>query len=154
MELTLSLDEAVTLLHTSGMLPDAVTDLAGTDGAVTGKVRVQDLPNLSGAVRAATRLAGTVGVQITDRGVVGRTWTLALRASHPMVPLDLSGLVTDFVQGALVEHHVPGVVARAEGGETLVEIDLDAALGSFGAQVRVDSVAIGAQIALRASTRT
>ncbi|MBU4213384.1 MAG: hypothetical protein KJ792_01860 [Actinobacteria bacterium] len=154
MELTLSLDEAVSLLRASGTLPDAVTDLAGEDGAVTGKVRVQDLPNLSGAVKAATRLAGTVGVQIHDRGLVARTWTLALRASHPLVPLDLSGLVTEFVQGALVEHRVPGVVARAEGGETLVDVDLDAALGSAGEHLRVDSVVIGAQIVLRASVRS
>lgn len=147
----MSLDEAVTLLRASGALPDAVTDLVGEGSLVTGKVRVQDLPNLSGAVKAATRLAGTVGVQVADRGVVGRTWTLAVRASHPMIPLDLSGLVTEFIESSLASHHVPGVGARAQGGETLVTVDLDAVPGPFGEHVRVDAVTVGARIVVRAS---
>lgn len=142
------LDEAVTALRTAGVLPSAVTDIAGEDGAVTGKVRVQDLPDLPGPLRAATRLAGPVGARIEDRGVAGRTWTVSVRASHPLVPLDLSSFVTDYVRGALAERRVAGVTARSAGGETLVEVDLDAALGPVGRMLRVQSVHLGRQVVL------
>jgi hypothetical protein len=145
------LSEAVSVLRSSRALPAAVTDVEGADGAVTGRIRVQDLPDLPGPLRAATRLAGPVGVRIEDRGLAGRSWTLAVRASHPLVPLDLSSFVTDYLRGALAERHVAGVSVRAEAGQTLVEVDLDVALGPAARLVRVDRVELGEQIVLHAA---
>jgi hypothetical protein len=159
MELTLPLDEAVTLLRTAGLLPSAVTDVRGEAAAVTAKVKVDDLPGVPRAVRTMARFAPPADARIDDGGLVGRTWTLSVLVSHPMIPLDVSSFVTDAVRGQLAKAPAGVASARTEAGRTVIGVDLDrlAALlptllpAAKGLRVRVDGASLGAQLRLVAT---
>lgn len=158
MELTLGLDEALTLARTADAVPDAVTDVRGEARTVRAQVKVHELPGVPGAVRMATKLAGPVEVRVEDRAVAGRRWTVAVVASHPMLRMDLSAFVTDAVRKQLGKLP-PGVATvYSQDGATFVEVDLDR-LGPLvgeafpavrGLQVRVDDVMLGDHLRLSA----
>lgn len=159
MELTLGLDEALTLARTVDALPGAVTDVTGEAGVVRAQVKVHELPGVPGAVRMATKLAGPVDVRVEDRAVTGRTWTVAVVASHPVMRMDLSGFVTDAVRGQLSKLPARVATVHTSEGATLVEVDLDR-LGPLvgqvlpaarGLQVRVDGVSLGDRLHLTAT---
>lgn len=157
MELTLTLDEALTVVRTLGLVPDGVEDVRAAGRTVTARVAVHELPGVPAAVRLATRLAGPVDARVEDLGVEGRTWRLSVEVRHPLAPLDLSGFVTEAVRGAATSHLPPGVVAVASlEGTTRVAVDLDA-LGArvvaprVGLPVRVEDVALGERIHVRAT---
>lgn len=159
MELTLALDEALTLARAADAIPSAVTDVQGRAREVRARVKVHELPGVPGAVRMATRLAGPVDVRVEDRGVAGRTWRVAVVATHPAVRLDLSGFVTDAVRGQLTRLP-PGVATvHTQDGATVVEVDLDR-LGPLvgeafgparGLRARVDDVELGDRLRLAAT---
>ncbi len=155
MELSLPLREAVDVLTATGILPPAVTDVRADGRAVLARVRVDELPGVPGAVRALGRLAPPADARIDDRGVSGRTWTLALYVSHPLLPVDVSGFVTEAVRAQLAKAPTTVARVRSEAGRTLVEVDLDAAAGMLplpvGAHVRVETVALGETVRLTAS---
>lgn len=159
MELTLGLDEALTLARAADALPPAVTDVRGEPRLVRAQVKVHELPGVPGAVRMATKLAGPVDVRVEDRGVTGRTWTVAVVASHPVVRMDLSGFVTESVRGQL-RKLPPGVAtAHTQDAATVVEVDLDrlgplvgeAFPAARGLALRVDQVALGDALRLTAT---
>jgi len=156
MELTLRLDEALSLARAADAIPSAVTDVRGEDHLVRAQVKVHELPGVPGAVRMATKLAGPVDVRVEDRGVTGRTWRVALVASHPVLRLDLSGFVTDAVRGQLAKLPPAVATAHTQDGATVVEVDLDR-LGPLvgellpaarGLRLRVDDVALGDHLRL------
>lgn len=159
MELRIPLDEAVGALRTTGTLPGAVREVHGEAKAVLARVAVHELPGVSGAVRAATRFTGPVDVRVDDQGISGRTWTLVVHASHPVVRLDLSGFVTDAVRSALASAPAGLASVHSADGRTVVEVDLDAAAAlvplllpaAQGLHVRVDEVSLGATVLLRAT---
>ena len=155
MELSLPLREVVDLLTATGILPPAVTDVRAEGAAVLARVRVDELPGVPGVVRALGRLAPPADARIDDRGVAGRTWTLVLGVHHPLVPVDISGFVTEAVRAQLAKAPAAVARARSEGGRTLVEVDLDALPGLLplppGARVSVEDVALGETVRLRAS---
>jgi len=159
MELTLGLDEALTLARAADALPSAVTDVRGEARLVRAQVKVHELPGVPGAVRMATRLAGPVDVRVEDRGVTGRAWRVAIVASHPVMRMDLSGFVTEAVRGQLVKLP-PGVATvHTQEGATVVEVDLDrlgplvgeAFPAARGLQVRVEDVTLGDRLHLTAT---
>ncbi|UZN02893.1 hypothetical protein [Cellulomonas sp. S1-8] len=161
MELTLGLDEALTLARAADAIPSAVTDVRGEARLVRAQVKVHELPGVPGAVRMATRLAGPVDVRVEDRGVTGRTWQVAVVASHPVLRMDLSGFVTDAVRGQLGKLP-PGVATvHTAGGATVVEVDLDrlgplvgeAFPAARGLALRVDDVELGDRLRLAATVR-
>ncbi|GIG40765.1 hypothetical protein [Cellulomonas phragmiteti] len=159
MELTLGLDEALTLARAADAIPSAVTDVRGEDRRVLAQVKVHELPGVPGAVRMATKLAGPVDVRVEDRGITGRTWGLAVVASHPVMRMDLSGFVTDALRKQLAQLP-PGVASvHTREGATLVEVDLDR-LGPLvgemlpaaqGLRLRVDDVSLGDRLRLSAT---
>ena len=159
MELTLGLDEALTLARAADALPAAVTDVHGEDRAVRAQVKVHELPGVPGAVRMATRMAGPVDVRVEDRGLTGRTWRAAVVASHPVLRTDLSGFVTEAVRGQLAKLP-PGVATvSTEQGASVVDVDLDR-LGPLvgellpaarGLRLRVDDLTLGSLLRLRAT---
>ncbi len=154
MELSLPLREAVDVLTAMGVLPGAVTDVRAQGAAVLARVRVDELPGVPGAVRAVARLAPAADARIDDRGVVGRTWTLALEVRHPLLPIDVSGFVTDAVRAQLAKAPAGVAQARWEANRTLVEVDLDALPGLLpippGVAVVVQDVALGETVRVRA----
>ena len=159
MELTLGLDEALTLARAADAIPTAVTDVRGEPRLVRAQVKVHELPGVPGAVRMATKLAGPVDVRVEDRGVTGRTWRVAVVASHPVLRMDLSGFVTEAVRGQLTKLP-PGVAtASTHEGATLVDVDLDRLgplvgetfPGARGLLVRVDDVELGDRLRLTAT---
>lgn len=159
MELTLPLDEAVLLLRAAGAVPAAVTDVRGEATAVVAKVKVDQVPGVPGAVRTMARFAPPADARIDDQGVTGRVWTLSAHVTHPMLPVDVSGMVTDAVRRQLAKAPAGLASARAEGGRTVVEVDLDALAGVLprllpaarDLTVRVDAVSLGAELRLTAS---
>jgi len=159
MELTLGLDEALTLARAADAIPSAVTDVRGEDHLVRAQVKVHELPGVPGAVRMATRLAGPVDVRVEDRAVTGRTWRIAVVASHPVLRLDLSGFVTEAVRGQLAKLPAGVATVSTQDGATVVEVDLDR-LGPLvgeafpparGLRVRVDDVELGERLRLTAT---
>ena len=159
MELTLGLEEALTLARAADVLPPAVTDVRGEDRLVRAQVKVHELPGVPGAVRMATRMAGPVDVRVEDRGVAGRTWRVAVVASHPVLRMDLSPFVTDAVRGQLAKLPAGAATVATQDGATVVEVDLDR-LGPLvgellpaarGLRLRVDDAALGSRLHLRAS---
>lgn len=159
MELTLGLDEALSLARAADALPPAVTDVRGEDRLVRAQVKVHELPGVPGAVRMATRMAGPVDVRVEDRGVTGRTWRVAVVASHPVLRMDLSTFVTDAVRGQLAKLPAGAATARTQEGATVVEVDLDR-LGPLvgellpaarGLRLRVDDATLGSRLHLRAT---
>ncbi|MBD7917524.1 hypothetical protein H9657_04425 [Cellulomonas sp. Sa3CUA2] len=159
MELTLGLDEALTLARAADAIPSAVTDVRGSDRLVQAQVKVHELPGVPGAVRMATRLAGPVDVRVEDRGVTGRTWSVAVVASHPVMRMDLSGFVTEAVRGQLGKLP-PGVATvHTHEGATVVEVDLDrlgplvgeALPAARALPVRVDDLTLGDRLRLTAT---
>lgn len=159
MELTLGLDEAVTLARAADALPAAVTDVRGADRRVDAQVKVHELPGVPSAVRMATKLAGPVDVRVEDRGVTGRTWQVAVVASHPVMRMDLSGFVTEAVRGQLGKLPAGVATARTQDGATLVEVDLDRLAplvvdrlpAARGLRLRVEDVTLGSTLRLAAS---
>ena len=99
MELTVPITEAVAVLRATDTLPTAVTNVTGRGSSVLASVNVHELPGVAGAVKTAARFAGPFEAQLDDRGIAGRTWTLELRVSHPVLRFDLSSFVTGAVQG-------------------------------------------------------
>jgi hypothetical protein len=163
-EVTLALDEAVTLARASGRLPDAVADVRGDGRVVQARVRLRELTGLPGAARAAARLVDAVDARLEDRGVSGRTWTVALQLVHPMLRAVLAGFVTDALRGWLakaldgvVSSSVEVAVVRTEDAGTVVEIDLDALAGLLpvlvpaarGVRVRIEDIGIGERVRAR-----
>lgn len=157
MELTVPLAEAVAVLGAAGALPPGISGVRGTGTSVTASVAVHELPDVPNAFRAAARMAGPVEARLDDRGVVGRTWTLALRVEHPVLRFDLSGMVADALRTRLAA--VPGLArVRTAAGATVIDVDLDAAAALLpgllpaarGLRARIDHVSVGAQVRLAA----
>lgn len=159
MELTVPLTEAVAALRATGTLPKAVTHVTGRGSTILASVNVHELPDVPGAVKTAARFAGPFEARLDDRGVTGRTWTVELRVTHPVLRFDLSSFVTTAVQGQLAKGPAGLAVARTENGATLVEVDLDRAAALLpeivptvrGLWVRVDAVSVGELIRLAVS---
>lgn len=159
MELTVPLAEAVALLRAAGALPPAVTNVRGRGGSVLASVNVHELPGVAGAVRTAARFAGPFEAQLDDRGVAGRTWSLELRVSHPVLRFDLSSFVTDAVRDQLAKAPAGVAAVRSENGATVVDVDLDAAANALPAllpasravHARVDQAQLGERIRLAVS---
>ena len=88
--------------------------------------------------------------------IAGRTWTLELRVTHPVLRFDLSGFVTTAVQGQLAKAPAGLATARTESGGTVVDVDLDKAAALLpdlvpavrGLRTRVDAVSLGEQVRL------
>ena len=156
MELTVPLAEAVAVLRATGVLPQAVTNVTGRGPSVLASVDVHKLPEVPGPVKSAARFAGPFEAQLDDRGIAGRTWTLVLRVTHPVLRFDLSSFVTTAVQGQLGKVPTGLATARAEHGATLIEVDLDNAAALVpdrvpalrGVHVRVEAVSLGEQVHL------
>ncbi len=163
MQLTVPLAEALVVLRALDLLPPGVDEVAGGPGEIRAQVRVHELPGVPDAVRLATRLAGAVGVTVADRGTVGRTWRVGVRASSRRLRIDLSGFVTQTVRGRLASLPPGAATATSRDGETLVEVDLDRAAalvlpllpasvaGRLG--VRLDEVHLGDPVVVRVSAR-
>ena len=159
MELTVPLTEAVAVLRATGTLPKAVTNVTGRGASVLASVNVHELPDVPGAVKTAARFAGPFEAQLDDRGIAGRTWTLELRVTHPVLRFDLSGFVTTAVQGQLAKAPAGLATARTENGATVVDIDLDRSAALLpdlvpavrGLHARVDAVSLGEQVHLAVS---
>lgn len=156
MELTVPLDEAVAVLRATGALPSAVTNVRGRGRSVLASVNVHELPGVAAAVKTAARFAGPFEAQLDDRGTAGRTWTLELRVTHPVLRFDLSGFVTDAVKQQLAKAPAGVATAHAENGATVVSVDLDAAvavlpLPAAGLRPRIEDAQLGEQVRLSAS---
>lgn len=153
------LTEAVAVLRATGTLPKAVTNVTGRGSSVLASVNVHELPDVPAGVKTAARFAGPFEAQLDDRGVAGRTWTLELRVSHPVLRFDLSSFVTTAVQGQLAKGPAGVATARSENGATVVEVDLDEAGAVLpgvlpavrGLRARLDSVSVGETIRLAAT---
>jgi hypothetical protein len=162
MELTVPLDEAVAVLRATGALPSAVTHVTGRGSSVLASVNVHELPGVAAGIKTAARFAGPFEAQLDDRGVAGRTWTLELRVSHPVLRFDLSSFVTTAVQQQLAKAPTGIATVRSENGATVVDVDLDRAAdllptvlpATRGLRPRIDTVSLGAGIRLTASVAT
>ena len=155
MELTVPLDEAVTVLRATGRLPRAVTNVRGRGSSVLASVNVHELPGVAAPIKTAAMLAGPFEAQLDDRGVTGRTWRLELRVAHPVLRFDVSSFVTGAVQAQLAKAPADVVTTRTENGATVIEVDLDRAAGVLPATIavrpRIDGVELGERLRLTAS---
>lgn len=149
MELTIPLGEAVALVRATGALPKAVTNVTGRGTSVLASVNVHELPDVAPTIAMAARFAGPFEAQLDDLGVTGRSWRLELRVAHPVLRFDLSSFVTAAVQDQLAKAPAGLVTVRTENGATVVEVDLDRAVGLLPmtvpptARPRVESVSLG-----------
>ncbi len=151
MELTVPLAEAVAALRATDALPKAVTNVTGRGSSVLASVNVHELPGVAPAIKTAARFAGPFEAQLDDRGLMGRTWRLELRVTHPVLRFDLSAFVTGAVQQELAKVPAGVASARTEDGATVVEVDLDRAVALLpgmlpaaqGLRPRVDDVSLG-----------
>lgn len=158
MELNLGLDEVVAVLRSSGAPGAAAArDVRGEGSSVTAMVDIGKIPGIPGALAAMARFAPPADVRIDDEGVAGRTWTLALRVSHPGLALMGPGFVTVTAREILANLPAGVAVARQDGGRTLVEVDLDAVTALVpappGVRPYVERVELGEQVRLVATLR-
>ena len=147
MQINAELNEIVDIARGMGMLPDAVTDLAGAPGQVTAKVHADQLPGVSGAKKIAAKAAGAIGVTVTTELTDAKlTVVLAASARGFNVSEMLAGEIQKILAQAPPEAPTKLVSVRTGDGRTMVDIDVAAAVEQF--KVRLTSLEIGDTIAV------
>lgn len=141
-QINADLNEIVDIARGMGMLPDAVTDLAGTPGQVTAKVHADQLPGMSGAKKAAAKMAGAIGVTVTTE-MSDSTFTVVIAASARGFNVSemVAGEIQKIIAKAPPEAPTSLVSVRTGEGRTMVDVDVEAAVKQF--KVRLTSIEIG-----------
>ncbi|MCL2089607.1 MAG: hypothetical protein FWH11_00015 [Micrococcales bacterium] len=143
------LDEIVGIARGRGLMPDAVSDLAGSPGKITAKVYADRLPGLTGAKRMAAKAAGAIGVTVTTE-LSDTTFTVVIAASARGI--NVSEMVAGEIRKVLARlpRRVPAglVSVRTGEGRTMVDVDLAQAAEQY--KVRPTAIEIGDTITFTA----
>jgi hypothetical protein len=146
---SVELDEIVGLVRGRGLLPAAVSDIAGSPGKITAKVHADRLPGLTGAKKMAAKAAGAIGVTVTSE-MTDTTFTAVIAASARGI--NVSEMVAGEIRKVLarVPRTVPAgmVSVRTGDGRTMVDVDLARVAEQY--EVRLKTIEIGDVITLTA----
>lgn len=147
MKINAELNEIIDIARGMGMLPDAVTELAGSPGQITAKVHADQLPGVSGAKKVAAKAAGAIGVTVTTE-LSDTTFTavIAAKARGINVSEMLAGEIKKILSRAPAGTPTALVSVRTDEGRTMVDVDVSQAVQQF--KVRLTSIEIGDTISV------